>query len=85
MKILGMGIPELTILLGIPLLLIVIIVIVVLVILKVAGASNTPAPTTPKTPPTITAEEFEQFSKLHEAGTLNQEEFDAIRKRYLGL
>lgn len=77
MKILGIGVPEL--------LIITVIVIIIVVVVNVVRPSQTAAPTAPKEPPTITAEEFEQFVKLYESGALNQEEFDAIRKRYLGL
>lgn len=78
MKILGIGVPEL-------LIIIVIVIIIVVVVKNVVRPSQTAAPTAPKKPPTITAEEFEQSVKLYESGALNQEEFDAIRKRYLGL
>ena len=53
----------------------------------VAGRPATAMAATPvkAAAPAMTAAEMEQYGKLYEAGALTKEEFDAIRRRYLGL
>lgn len=88
MKILGMGIPELIIagpLLFAPLIAIIIVVIVVVLNSK-SKQSKTPTayPPQPSQPtPTLSPEELERYAQLRDSGALSQEEFDAIKRRYL--
>lgn len=49
-----------------------------------AAVAGRPAPAITAAP-VMSAAEMEQYGKLYEAGMLTKEEFDAIRKRYLGL
>lgn len=88
MKILGMGIPELIIagpLLFAPLIAIIIVVIVIVLNSK---SKQSKVPTAyPQQPTqvaqTLSPEELERYAQLRDSGALSQEEFDAIKRRYL--
>lgn len=88
MKILGMGIPELIIagpLLFAPLIAIIIVVIVIVL------NSKSKQPKAPAAYPrqstqvaqTLSPEELERYAQLRDSGALSQEEFDAIKRRFL--
>lgn len=88
MKILGMGIPELIIagpILFAPLIAIIIVIVVVALNSKskrkMASSGLSEQASQPVQP--LSLEELERYAQLRDSGALSQEEFEAIKRRYL--
>lgn len=88
MKILGMGIPELIIagpILFAPLVAIIIVIVVVVLNSrsKQKKASNGLPEQASQPVQPLSLEELERYAQLRDSGALSQEEFEAIKRRYL--
>jgi len=88
MKILGMGIPELIIagsILFAPLIAMIIVIVVVALNpkskRKMASSGLSEQASQPVQP--LSLEELERYAQLRDSGALSQEEFEAIKRRYL--
>lgn len=85
MKILGIGVPELLVLLVIAL------VVVLIVLLVNSSKKNGGQPAAPNPPaeglqqqtPAMTPQDLERYAELYKSGALSQEEFEAIKNRFL--